>query len=340
MEGERNWAISAVRLMALCMIVLCHLLQHYALSNAEYLATGVQVFLCISGFLYGTKQVNDGVTFFKRGAWKIILDYWVLLLLVIPLFLAAEPGDHTLMSVLGLFAFQYQGFNGLQHTWFLPTILACYLAVPLLQRFAARVNTFSTARFLAETALLFVVLQIVLDNIILGINAAWLFCFMIVYLLSSRKTAGRMRNFRTATIALSVAAVVLNAVKIYINTCLARPVAGTWVYYFHVLLEDYAHATFGVAVFFLSYLVFSAIRLERIKTIGTVLRFTDRYSYDIYLAHYIWIEAPFGVAAMALSPYGDIIVILLGTVLGAMLLHWLSQTVNKLIRNGTKPRLA
>lgn len=337
MEANRDSAVSAVRLLALFMIVLCHIMQHFKLPGTWYLTAGVQVFLCISGFLYGTKRTDDGVRFFRRGAWKIVLDYWVLLLFVIPLYLAFKPGEHTVPSILNLFVFQYKGFQGLQHVWFLPTILACYLATPLLQRFAMRVNAFSTGRFLAETALLCAALQIVLDNILFGINAAWLFCFIAVYLISSRKTAGRIRSLKTTTIVFFIAAAILNAAKIYINGWLPRPEADSAIYYFHVLLEDYAHATFGIAVFFLAYAAFSAMRPARSKAISAVLRFSDRYGYDLYLVHYVWIEAPFGVVAMALTPCGDILVILFGTVISGMLLRLLSGWINRLIDAKNKP---
>ena len=326
--------------MALCMIVLCHILQHYQLPGSWYLTAGVQVFLCISGFLYGAKKIDDGVIFFKRGAWKILLDYWVLLLVAIPLFIVFEPGKHGVFDYANLFALQYKGFDGLQHTWFLPTILFCYLITPLLQRFAKRANVLSAGRFLAETMLLGIVLQIVLDKLVIGFNAAWVFCFIIAYLFASRKNAGKMQSYKATTIVASIFAVIFNGVKIYINTYLSRPTPGTAIYYFHVLLEDYAHATFGIAVFFLAYTIFSAMRLERSKAISAVLRFSDCYSYDMYLVHYIWIEATFGVMAMPFSPYGDLAVILFGTALGAILLHWLSGTINQFIRNRAKPKLA
>lgn len=325
MESKRDPAISAVRFIALGMIIACHILQHYDLPGTWYLVTGVQVFLCISGFLYGRRTVGDGVAFFRRGAWKVLRDCWILLLLVIPLYLAFEPGEHNALDVLNLFVLDYGRFHGMEHLWFLPTILLCYLFTPLLQRFATHVREFSTVRFVAETALLCVVIQAVLDRIIGKFNAAWLFCYIVTYLAANRRAAGRTAGFRTPLIVFAVAAVVLNAARILLHSFLESPSPDSLLYYFHMLLEDYSRATFGILLFFAGYRLFSALRLERAKPVAALLRFTDRYSYDIYLTHYVWTEASFGVIAMSFTPYGDLVVILTGTVASALLLQFIGR---------------
>lgn len=63
MESKRLVAISAVRLIAMVMIIACHILQYYKLELAWWLNVGVQIFLIISGFLSGIKTINDPIDF-------------------------------------------------------------------------------------------------------------------------------------------------------------------------------------------------------------------------------------------------------------------------------------
>jgi surface polysaccharide O-acyltransferase-like enzyme len=293
-------------------------------AGTWYLVTGVQVFLCISGFLYGRRTVGDGVAFFRRGAWKVLRtagfcccwssrSIWPL------------SGRAQCAGRFEPFVLDYGRFHGMEHLWFLPTILLCYLFTQLLQRFATHVREFSTVRFVAETALLCVVIQAVLDRIIGKFNAAWLFCYIVTYLAANRRAAGRTAGFRTPLIVFAVAAVVLNAARILLHSFLESPSPDSLRYYFHMLLEDYSRATFGILLFFAGYRLFSALRLERAKTVAALLRFTDRYSYDIYLTHYVWTEASFGVIAMSFTPYGDLVVILTGTVASALLLQFIGR---------------
>ncbi len=57
-SDEESKAISLVRIMAMFSIVLCHVFQAYNNSLAWRFNVGVQVFLVLSGYLYGHKEIS------------------------------------------------------------------------------------------------------------------------------------------------------------------------------------------------------------------------------------------------------------------------------------------
>ena len=68
-------AISYFRVMALVSIISCHIFQ--ALDNrwAWVLNMGVQVFFFISGFLYGHKDIQDWIRWYKNRFKKIYFPF-------------------------------------------------------------------------------------------------------------------------------------------------------------------------------------------------------------------------------------------------------------------------
>ena len=58
-KSEKNYAISLLRFIAMIFIVICHFFQYYNLELAWWFNVGVQIFLCISGFLYGNKKITN-----------------------------------------------------------------------------------------------------------------------------------------------------------------------------------------------------------------------------------------------------------------------------------------
>lgn len=81
--GGQNPRISFVRMIAMCMILLCHVFQEYGNELAWWFNVGVQIFLVISGFLYGGKRFEQPLPILKKQFVKITLPYYVFLLFVI-----------------------------------------------------------------------------------------------------------------------------------------------------------------------------------------------------------------------------------------------------------------
>lgn len=63
-KAERNYGISLLRVLGMLAIVLCHVTGWMGIAILEQLfASGVYVFLLISGYLYGQKDIPH------PGAW-------------------------------------------------------------------------------------------------------------------------------------------------------------------------------------------------------------------------------------------------------------------------------
>ena len=56
---KKDAAISLIRLLSLLAIIICHILQGLNLEAAFWLNIGVQVFLFMSGYLYGQKKYRQ-----------------------------------------------------------------------------------------------------------------------------------------------------------------------------------------------------------------------------------------------------------------------------------------
>lgn len=83
---KKDYAISFIRFLSLCMIIACHICQFYENELAWWLNCGVQIFLLISGFLYGQRDYIEPVKFYKRNIPKILIDYYLYLVVILPVY--------------------------------------------------------------------------------------------------------------------------------------------------------------------------------------------------------------------------------------------------------------
>lgn len=77
---KKSYAISFIRALATAMIIACHIFQYLNMELAWWFNVGVQIFLCISGYLYGSKSIEDDFAFIVKQYGKILLDYWIVII--------------------------------------------------------------------------------------------------------------------------------------------------------------------------------------------------------------------------------------------------------------------
>ena len=76
--------ISYLRVYSMLCIVFCHFLQAYNNNWAWVFNIGVQVFLLISGFLYGHKHIDSWKYWFYHRFIRIYIPYFLFLVIIIP----------------------------------------------------------------------------------------------------------------------------------------------------------------------------------------------------------------------------------------------------------------
>lgn len=126
-EREYDYSISLIRLVATFLIITCHIMQYLALELAWWFNVGVQIFLCMSGFLYGKKdKISDELVFFKNNIIKILVDYYVVIIPIILLFMLFVPEQLSIITTIKVLL-TYGTLNDGGHLWYIPYCLFCYL---------------------------------------------------------------------------------------------------------------------------------------------------------------------------------------------------------------------
>ena len=128
-----------LRVISVFLILLCHLTQHhsntYVVMTSQILNVGVNIFIVISGFLFGRLGVSRPYgKWFQKRARRVIYPYWVFLGTISLIHLVQGgmiPFVPFVKAVLGIHGFAYL-FSGFEHTWFVTAILLCYLLTPLI----------------------------------------------------------------------------------------------------------------------------------------------------------------------------------------------------------------
>lgn len=315
--SAKDYSISFVRALAMAMIVACHLLQYYELELAWWLNVGVQIFLCISGYLYGTREVHNDFVFIKKRFTRILLDYYVVVvpaLLLYCLFAADLVSPGKVVSVL----LTSDTLYGAGHLWFVPVILVCYLITPLLISFAAVGSKRGAGVDIIKMLTSMIVIFLVCRYFIPYFNSAHVNCFVIGFFLR-RIQASDKRWAMGCCVAIIGIAICLNVVQVASVYYSYSPFEPLYTSKWFSIFKSYAHTFLGVSLF-----VILRAAAKRAKTSAGMRKFldcSDEYSYDVYLVHQFFIFSPFALMALTPSLFLNIAAVLLATGLAAWIVR-------------------
>ena len=289
-QAAKDASLSFVRFIAMCFIVLCHILQYYGNALAWWFNVGVQMFLFLSGYLYGAKKQKNLLLFYKRCLIKILTDYYLYLLLYFALFtplLARICGESpvNMRSVLGLLTLT-QTASGIHHLWYIPYILLCYLIVPFAYEGIQMI--ISRRFFYVYTVVFLLLLELLVAKAVPPLNPAWIVCFLLgmVFRALELHQPALTRRFISICCALCM---IMNAIQIGAQYFSIPQVTGPWAV-LQARWNDYAHVFLGITLFFAFRRAYHAIHSTRIhRWLSPALCWSDRYSYDVYLVHHVYI---------------------------------------------------
>ena len=319
--SKQDHAISYIRMIAMVMIVACHFCQFYGNELAYWLNVGVQIFFAVSGFLYGAKDIDDPVSFIGKQFKKILVPYFSFLLPVTLLYLVFARESFSVTSFVKA-VFCVGTMEGLGHLWFIGYILFCYLITPYLFWLRKKAEGLSPFRMtLVYIALLLgvVILGTLLDSYF---HPARICCYLIGFILSAYSKRFGKSALKWMSLLFGIPALAINAARIFIKY-FRCPAKGTLAYKLFFASEPYMHLLLGIALFLILYLL-----LKKAKPCALV-RFSDKYSFTIYIVHLLFIISPFRTMDLTpLWPLSWLLTVAL-IVLGGVLLHIVSTFLSK-----------
>lgn len=318
-----DYSISFARMVAMVFIILCHLLKYYGNLLTYWFDVGVQMFLCISGYLHGSKNIKQIREFYISRAKRILIPYYIVLIpaivIEVVLFRDSITGSHIFNSLAIRGTIPSGG-----HLWFIPLILFCYIITPIL--FGIKENTVVDNK----SFLSFIIISSVFTggfclSVCRYYNVAWVFTYVISYSMGSIKGKQFEKQFLYLFVAL---AILFNGTQIYIEWMTARGLLliGRFSFVYNYF-SNFAHAFLGIALFLTIKSFFTKIRLARIRFVHKILDISDQYSYEVFLTHHFLILGPLSLMSITSYPLINICVVLLFIVISSKLLRVLEAKI-------------
>ncbi len=311
---ERNGTISLIRCIAMVFIVTCHFFQYYENELAWWFNVGVQMFFCISGFLYGNKRIDDSIGFVWKNFKKILIPYFTFLFpCIIMYFIFAQEHIDIVTAFKAVLCSGV--IDGISHLWFISYILFCYMITPFLYKFADKIKKLRCSYALMMLVALLVMGQVVFSAYNSYFSFGGISCYIFGYFLAFILSQYKRIVFKRLTCGIIITTVIFNVFRVYIRYILkqASPAFS--------LFEQYAHVLLGISIFLIIYISLKNFRYHRI------LKISDKYSYYIYLVHQLFILSPFSLMAVTKATYLNWLFVLLGTFLSAIALHLVSNRI-------------
>ncbi|MBO5746000.1 MAG: acyltransferase [Clostridia bacterium] len=317
---QKNYSLSLLRFIAMAFIVLCHFLQYYGNELAWWFNVGVQIFFCISGFLYGNKKITSPIEFVGKNFKKILIPYYCFLIPSIILYFVFHKESIDISTAI-YSLLTIRTIDGLGHLWFISYILFCYLITPYLQALA---DIMKKLKWLVFS---FVCILIAMAGFLLSyafnsfFDFSRIFCYLFGYFTAVFLHNYKNNIFKIFTCIIVVLTIIMNIVKIYFKYI--NP--GTFIFFDWFLA--YAHALLGISIT-LIFIVF----FKKIKRVA-FLDLTDKYSFFIYIVHQIFILSPFNLLSITDYKIFNWTITVLSIILCAILLKLISDVVEKLFSN-------
>lgn len=277
---EKNVSISLIRMLAMSFIIICHIFQTYNSELAWWFNVGVQVFLIISGYLYSSKDYSKDspLKILKKQFIKILFPYYLWLPIVILLYSILCPQYLSITEIIE-YIFLSGVIEGQGHFWFIPYILFCYLVTPYLFWLKMKVQNYS----LIKTSFVYcslTILYIILSNAFNSyFGSGYIICYFVGYFLGDIFRRFQYNLFYSIFLfSIAILCCILKVSLFYLSILKA----GGSIYN---IVQFYSHVLLALTLFL------ALLKCPGLKY-NILLRFSDSYSYYIFIVHTLFTRPP------------------------------------------------
>lgn len=329
---NRDYSISFVRLIAMIIIFICHVMMqdefHSTIKGAEigwgyWFTVGVQMFLFISGFLYGKKENIYIVEFYSKSMPKLLVNYYVFVLVMLVVIHFSPLMSITSENVFKLLTFSGT-VPGLGHLWFIPTILFCYLLLPIFSEIIKSIDKHRDFRFIVESMILILIVHLVVKLFLSKFSPAWINCFVFGMLYS--KSEKRKKCKKLFIIMSVIACLVFVPIQFKIDYWYKGELPGFISYRYWIFIH-YVRVFLGIVLVILFRFIYNKFFINHSSYY--ILNWSDKYSYDFYLVHHIFVYSAFSIVHFISNHWIAIPLALTLTIISSILLCNVSNFIRK-----------
>lgn len=317
-------SITNLRVFATILILCCHLVVTFDNKmiqlTGQFFNVGVDLFLIISGYLYGKKEISKKYTYKNwliSRAKRILTPMYIFMIFLF--FIYLFKGLDIQISHWIAYIFNLQGLEiyvyGAEHLWYLTVAMACYFITPILDKYRNKFNK-------KNIGILFSILiatQLIMSYFIyqqFGRYLTSIELYILAYFIGLYWNSDfiNYRNFIWSIILIVCALAMRLIGRIEFD--------GTILY--DIVISRYTHSLLGLGLFFSGFYITSKLKNE---FIDKIISHFDHISYEIYLVHYMLIGGPLSV----LFTNSDIVncfIVLICTYILALILNKVSNIVN------------
>lgn len=319
---HRDLAISAVRSLAFMSIILCHIFQYFGIELAWWFNVGVQVFLCMSGFLYGKKKIEGVLYFYKKQLIKILVPYYLVILFMIGVEACFARNQLSIVRIINV-VLCHGTLAGGEHLWFIATILFCYLLLPLLNLINSKIDEIQNIYKKAIAfCIVFAGLSLFVRLFVNYFNAAWIACFYLGTVLGKNDNKNKQIK---EMLFLTPSTLILVGTQIVLNYVIKIDGLGS----LYKVFCDYGHTFLGATLLIALLMFFRTVNMPKI--VKSIVAFLDSVSYEGYLVHQFFILGPLTVFNRMNSIPNAIIMIIIMTFTGGLIIKVLAQRIQNAI---------
>ena len=267
---NKDVSIQMVRIIAMFSIILCHLVQE--LNNTDiakmgqFFNVGVYIFLLLSGWLYGGKEIRDTREWLFERAKRVLLPMWIFMIFLFGIYCFQGTMKWVYIPIYLTNTQYWIGqVEGGAHLWFISVIFLCYLMVPLLQKI--------------KNNLIIIILGMVISGYILcylnhtmGMTILYASIFAIGYWIKIQNVKVEWQF-----------TIVFIGLALIIRLISRKILDGTVLY--DCLLVYVTHTVLAIGLFFFER------QILRIKS-NKIINWLDDMSYFIYITHYMFMVGP------------------------------------------------
>jgi surface polysaccharide O-acyltransferase-like enzyme len=223
------------------------------------------------------------------------------------------------------------GLKGIGHLWFISFIIICYLLTPILQSlYDNLMKDKKEVKFWGVLFFIIIFIQFIKKVGLIVINVPNLSCYILGYFISRRyyntkyiNSNDRLSLLQT-TMVFTIASILSNGIVIYYRYYrkMENMAAGN-------LFFDFSHMLLGISLFFIMYSIFNNIDKRFIN--GRIIDCMDRYSFEIYIVHHIYILGRFSLMNLTNSLWINIIIVVIAIMISAFALKHITNFIMKVI---------